>query len=68
MMNRKLINWIGLTGLASKVIDMAVAYAKEKNCYKVVLQSGNSRVDAHRFYENKGLDGTSKKAFDMRLE
>ena len=54
-------------GLASRVIDMAVAYAKENSCYKVILQSGIARVDAHRFYENKGFDGSSKKAFDMRL-
>ena len=55
-------------GLASKVIDMAVAYAKEKDCYKVILQSGAARAEAHRFYENKGFDGGSKKAFDMRLK
>ena len=55
-------------GLASKVIDMAVSYAKEKGCYKVILQSGIARVNAHRFYEKKGFDGNSKKAFDMRLE
>ncbi len=54
-------------GLASKVIDMAVAYAKEKDCYKVILQSGTAREEAHRFYESKGFDGDSKKAFDMRL-
>ena len=54
-------------GLASKVIDMAVSYAKEKNCYKVMLQSSAARTDAHRFYENHGFDGDSKKAFDMRL-
>ena len=54
-------------GLASKVIDMAIAYAKEMGCYKAILQSGNSRAEAHRFYENKGFDGNSKKAFDMRL-
>ncbi|SFU92667.1 GNAT family N-acetyltransferase [Butyrivibrio sp. M55] len=54
-------------GLASKVIDMAVAYAKEKDCYKVILQSGSARGEAHRFYESKGFDGDSKKAFDMRL-
>ena len=54
-------------GLASKVIDMAISYAKEKNCYKVILQSGSKRVDAHRFYESKGFNGSSKKAFDMRL-
>ena len=54
-------------GLASSVIDMAISYAKEKNCYKVILQSGITRVDAHRFYESNGFDGNSKKAFDMRL-
>ncbi|MDO5434781.1 MAG: GNAT family N-acetyltransferase [Clostridia bacterium] len=55
-------------GLASKVIDMAVAFAKEHHCYKVILQSGAARTEAHRFYEHKGFSGTSKKAFDMRLE
>lgn len=54
-------------GLASKVIDMAIAFAKGKNCYKAILQSGIGRVEAHRFYENKGFDGSSKKAFDIRL-
>ena len=55
-------------GLASRVIDMAIAFAKERHCYKVILQSGISRTEAHRFYESKGFNGTSKKAFDMRLE
>ena len=55
-------------GLASKVIDMAIAFAKEHHCYKAILQSGTSRTEAHRFYENKGFNGTSKKAFDMRLD
>ena len=55
-------------GLASKVIDMAVSFAKERNCYKAILQSGISRTEAHKFYENRGFNGTSKKAFDMRFE
>ena len=55
-------------GLASRVIDMAVEYAKKRHCYKVILQSGKDRIDAHRFYERKGFSGESKKAFDMRLE
>ena len=40
-------------GLASRVIDMAISFAKEKNCYKVILQSGSSRTDAHQFYESR---------------
>lgn len=55
-------------GLASKVIDMAVEFAKEHHCYKAILQSGISRTEAHQFYEKKGFNGTSKKAFDMRLD
>jgi len=55
-------------GLASRVIDMAIAFAKERHCYKVILQSGISRTEAHRFYESKGFSGSSKKAFDLRLE
>lgn len=55
-------------GLASRVIGMAVGFAKERHCYKVILQSGKARTEAHRFYERIGFDGESKKAFDMRLE
>ena len=55
-------------GLASKVMDMAIAFAKEHHCYKAILQSGASRKEAHRFYEDKGFNGESKKAFDMRLD
>ena len=55
-------------GLASRVIDMAIAFAKEHHCYKVILQSGIFRTGAHRFYERKGFNGASKKAFDLRLE
>jgi len=29
---------------------------------------GADRTEAHLFYENKGFNGGSKKAFDMRLE
>ena len=54
-------------GLASRIIDMAVAFAKEHHCYKVILQSGAARTEAHRFYEHKGFNGTSKKAFDLLL-
>ena len=54
-------------GLAKAVIGEAVAYAKAHHCYKVILQSGIARKEAHRFYESIGFNGESKKAFDMRL-
>ena len=54
-------------GLASKVIDMAIEFAKDHHCYKVILQSSIARTEAHQFYKSKGFNGESKKAFDMRL-
>ena len=55
-------------GLASRVIDMAIAFAKDHHCYKVILQSGKARIEAHQLYEHKGFNGVSKVAFDMRLK
>jgi len=47
--------------------DVQPAFAQERHCYKVILQSGTARTEAHRFYEHMGFNGSSKKAFDMRL-
>lgn len=54
-------------GLGRKVIDMAVEEARRNNCFKVILQSGSGRKEAHKFYEGLGFAGDTKKAFDMRL-
>ena len=54
-------------GLGRKVIEKAVETAKANHCYKVILQSGLKRKEAHQFYEKMGFNGESKKAFDMRL-
>lgn len=54
-------------GIGKEIVKKAVEYAKEKNCYKVILQSGIERTEAHKFYESIGFDGESKKAFQIRL-
>ena len=54
-------------GIGKKIIKNAIKYAKEQNCYKILLQSGNKRTDAHGFYESMGFDGESKRAFEIRL-
>ena len=54
-------------GIGKKIIEDAIKYAKEQDCYKVLLQSGNERADAHKFYKSIGFDGGSKQAFEMRL-
>ena len=54
-------------GIGKNIMENAINYAKTQNCYKVILQSGNKRTEAHKFYELLGFDGESKKAFDLRL-
>lgn len=54
-------------GLGRKVLEEAVRIARERGCYKVMLQSAAYRTGAHRFYEELGFDGARKKAFDLRL-
>jgi GNAT superfamily N-acetyltransferase len=54
-------------GIGKKVIQMAVEYARQNNCYKVVLQSNSKREDAHQFYRQCGFDGNSKRAFEIRF-
>ncbi|MFA6505042.1 MAG: GNAT family N-acetyltransferase [Treponemataceae bacterium] len=55
-------------GIGKKVMEMAIDYARRNNCYKAILQSGNKRTEAHRFYEAIGMDGSSKRAFEIRFE
>ena len=55
-------------GLAHKIMDKVIAFARENHCYKVILQSGISRSEAHQFYENLGFRSDTKKAFDLRLK
>jgi GNAT superfamily N-acetyltransferase len=55
-------------GIGRKIMEMAINYAKKNNCYKIVLQSGIERTDAHKFYENMGFNGLSKKAYEIRFK
>ena len=50
-------------GLATKMMDKAFEFAKQNNCYKIMLESGIKRKEAHQFYANYGFDGEAKKAF-----
>lgn len=54
-------------GIGKQIIQNAVQYAKEHNCYKVVLLSSAKRTDSHRFYESIGFNGNSKKGFEIRF-
>ena len=54
-------------GLAKRLLEAVIEYAKEQGCYKVTLQSNVKRTDAHEFYESVGFDGNSKRAFEIRI-
>ena len=55
-------------GLGKKVMEKAIEFAREKNCYKVILESGTWRTEAHQFYRNLGFDDTAKKSFLLKLK
>jgi GNAT superfamily N-acetyltransferase len=55
-------------GIGKKVIEMAIEYGKQNNCYKIILQSSYKRKENHIFYEKCGFDGDSKKAFEIRFK
>jgi GNAT superfamily N-acetyltransferase len=55
-------------GLGKKIMERAIAFARERGCYKVILESASFRKEAHQFYKNLGFDGDAKKAFIMKLK
>ena len=55
-------------GLGKKIIETAIDYAKNQNCYKVMLLSNTKRKDAHKFYETIGFNGDEKKGFTIDLK
>lgn len=51
-------------GVGKQLLQNAIKYAREKDCQTVELKSYIENVDAHRFYENNGLE---KKHYDFKL-
>ena len=54
-------------GIGKKLIDACIALAKEKNCHRIRLESGNKRKESHQFYGNLGFE-QSALSFTMKLE
>lgn len=46
-------------GYGGKLFDWLVAYAKQNGCTHLRLVSNVVRIDAHRFYERKGMNRTA---------
>lgn len=43
-------------GIGKKLVEYCVMLAKEKNCHRIRLESGNKRINAHSFYKNIGFE------------
>lgn len=50
-------------GFGRETMELLMDFAKEKDCYKVILLSSSNRIEAHRFYESLGFDGDAKRGF-----
>lgn len=47
-------------GYGAKLFDWVINYAREQQCVQLRLVSGVQRIDAHRFYQNKGMTFEAK--------
>jgi len=54
-------------GIGKKLIDSCIALAKDKNCHRIRLESGNVRKESHRFYTTLGFD-PSALSFTKKLD
>ncbi len=54
-------------GIGRKLVETMVATAKEKGCYKILMQSRYGRDDIHAFYEKLGFHDHGKN-FRMNLQ
>lgn len=45
-------------GIGQKMIEWAIAHAREKGCFVIQLTTHNGRKDAQRFYERLGFEGS----------
>lgn len=43
-------------GMGKKLINSCTILAKEKNCHRIRLESGNRRKESHQFYKHLGFE------------
>ena len=46
-------------GIGKKLINSCITLAKEKNCHRIRLESGNQRKESHQFYKHLGFEQSS---------
>lgn len=53
-------------GFGKSVLNKAIEYAWQNNCYKVMLMTGRLDEKTFRFYESVGFNRNSKQAFIIK--
>lgn len=43
-------------GIGKKLINSCITLAKEKECHRIRLESGNQRKESHKFYKHIGFE------------
>jgi ribosomal protein S18 acetylase RimI-like enzyme len=46
-------------GIGKKLINFSIELGKEKKCHRIRLESGNQRLESHKFYEHLGFENSS---------
>ena len=54
-------------GIGKQLITSCIKLAKEKNCHRIRLESGNQRKNSHTFYNNIGFEQSSL-SFTLNLQ
>ena len=44
------------SGIGKKLIQCCIDLAKQNNCYRIRLESGNQRKESHEFYKSIGFE------------
>ena len=46
-------------GIGKKLINFSIELGKEKKCHRIRLESGNQRIESHKFYKHLGFEDSS---------
>lgn len=53
-------------GIGKELINSCIGFAKKMNCHRIRLESGNQRLESHKFYRNLGFDQSSL-SFSLKI-